>query len=184
MPRTLTVFAETFPLHAPFRISRGVKTAAEVVTVTIGQDGMTGRGEGVPYPRYGESIASAIAAIETMRGMIEQGLDRQELLESMPASAARNAVDCALWDLELQLTGSDLATALGLERPLHPIVTAMTISLDTPDNMARCRRRARRCAAAQGQGRPERSCHPARRRSRRRAQPANDRRSQRKLDDR
>jgi L-alanine-DL-glutamate epimerase-like enolase superfamily enzyme len=137
MPRTLTVFAETFPLHAPFRISRGVKTAAEVVTVTIGQDGMTGRGEGVPYPRYGESIASASAAIETMRGMIEQGLDRQQLLESMPASAARNAVDCALWDLELQLTGSDLATALGLERPLHPIVTAMTISLDTPDNMAR-----------------------------------------------
>ena len=137
MPRTLTVFAETFPLHAPFRISRGVKTAAEVVTVTIGQDGMTGRGEGVPYPRYGESVDSAIAAIETMRGMIEQGLDRQQLLESMPASAARNAVDCALWDLELQLAGSDLATALGLDRPLRPIVTAMTISLDTPDNMAR-----------------------------------------------
>lgn len=137
MPRTLTVFAETFPLHAPFRISRGVKTAAEVVTVTIGQDGMTGRGEGVPYPRYGESVASAIAAIETMRGMIEQGLDRQKLLASMPASAARNAADCALWDLELQLAGSDLATALNLDRPLRPIVTAMTISLDTPENMAR-----------------------------------------------
>ena len=137
MPRTLTVFAETFKLHAPFRISRGVKTAAEVVTVTIGQDGMTGRGEGVPYPRYGESVASAIAAIETMRGMIEQGLDRQKLLESMPASAARNAVDCALWDLELQLAGSDLSAALGLDRPLRPIVTAMTISLDTPENMAR-----------------------------------------------
>jgi L-alanine-DL-glutamate epimerase-like enolase superfamily enzyme len=137
MPRTLTVFAETFPLHAPFRISRGVKTAAEVVTVTIGQDGMTGRGEGVPYPRYGESVVSAIAAIETMRGMIEQGLDRQQLLESMPASAARNAVDCALWDLELQLAGSDLATALNLDCPLRPIVTAMTISLDTPENMAR-----------------------------------------------
>lgn len=137
MPRTLTVFAETFPLHTPFRISRGVKTAAEVVTVTIGQDGMTGRGEGVPYPRYGESVASAIAAIEAMRGMIEQGLDRPELLERMPASAARNAVDCALWDLELQLAGSDLATALDLDRPLRPIVTAMTISLDTPDNMAR-----------------------------------------------
>lgn len=137
MPRTLTVFAETFPLHTPFRISRGVKTAAEVVTVTIGQDGMTGRGEGVPYPRYGESVASAIAAIEAMRGMIEQGLDRQELLKRMPASAARNAVDCALWDLELQLAGSDLATALDLDRPLRPIVTAMTISLDMPDNMAR-----------------------------------------------
>jgi len=135
MPRTLTVFAETFPLHAPFRISRGVKTAAEVVTVTIGQDGMTGRGEGVPYPRYGESVESAIAAIETMRGMIEQGLDRHDLLRRMPASAARNAVDCALWDLELQLAGSDLAAALDLDRPLRPIVTAMTISLDTPDKM-------------------------------------------------
>lgn len=136
MPRTLTVFAETFALHTPFRISRGVKTAADLVTVTIGQDGLTGRGEGVPYPRYGESIASAIAAIETMRGMIEQGLDRHELLQRMPASAARNAVDCALWDLELQMAGSDLAVALDLERPLQPIVTAMTISLDTPDNMA------------------------------------------------
>lgn len=137
MPRTLTVFAETFPLHTPFRISRGVKTAAEVVTVTIGQDGMTGRGEGVPYPRYGESIASAIAAIEAMRGALEQGLGRQDLLARMPTSAARNAIDCALWDLELQLAGRDLATALDLDRPLRPIVTAMTISLDTPENMAR-----------------------------------------------
>ena len=137
MPRTLTVFAETFPLHAPFRISRGVKTTAEVVTVTIGQGGMTGRGEGVPYPRYGESIDSAIAAIEAMRGALEQGLGRQDLLQCMPASAARNAIDCALWDLELKLAGSDFASALDLGRPLRPIVTAMTIGLDTPDNMAR-----------------------------------------------
>ncbi len=137
MSRALTVFAETFKLRAPFRISRGVKTAAEVVTVTIGQEGLTGRGEGVPYPRYGESIASAIAAIETMRGAIEQGLDRKELLRRMPASAARNAVDCALWDLELQQARSNLAAAIDLGRPLRPIVTAMTISLDTADNMAR-----------------------------------------------
>ncbi|WP_428631115.1 N-acetyl-D-Glu racemase DgcA [Sphingopyxis sp.] len=136
MSRTLTVFGETFPLHAPFRISRGVKTAAEVVTVTIGQDGMTGRGEGVPYPRYGESVESAIAAIEAMRGALEQGLGRQELLQRMPASAARNAIDCALWDLELQLAGSNMAAVLDLEQPLRPIVTAMTISLDTPENMA------------------------------------------------
>jgi len=137
MQRTLTIVGETFSLSSPFRISRGVKTAAEVVTVAIAQDGAIGRGEGVPYPRYGESVESAIAAIEAMRGAIEQGLGRQNLLQRMPASAARNAVDCALWDLELQLAGSDFAAAFDLDRPLHPIVTAMTISLDTPDRMAR-----------------------------------------------
>lgn len=136
MQRTLTVAGETFPLSTPFRISRGVKTAAEVVTVAITRDGITGRGEGVPYPRYGESVESAIVAIEALREPLEQGLGRQELIERMPASAARNAVDCALWDLELRMAGSDIAAAFDLERPLRPIVTAMTISLDTPDRMA------------------------------------------------
>ena len=67
MERALTVVGETFPLNSPFRISRGIKTAAEVVTVTIARDGLTGRGEGVPYPRYGESVESAILAIEALR---------------------------------------------------------------------------------------------------------------------
>lgn len=137
MRRTLTVGGETLPLHTPFRIARGAKTAAEVVTVAIAEDGMTGRGECVPYPRYGESVESTIAAIEAMRFTIEQGWGRHELLHLMPAGAARNAIDCALWDLELQLAGSDIAAALDLERPLSPIATAMTISLDTPDRMAR-----------------------------------------------
>jgi L-alanine-DL-glutamate epimerase-like enolase superfamily enzyme len=136
MQRTLAVARETFPLSTPFRISRGVKTVAEVVTVAITQDGVTGRGEGVPYPRYGESVESAMLAIEAVRGAIEQGLGRQELRQLMPASAARNAVDCALWDLELRRGGNDLAAALDLQRPLRPIVTAMTIGLDTPERMA------------------------------------------------
>ena len=136
MNRTLTVAGEILPLHTPFRISRGVKTAAEVVTVAIAQDGVTGRGECVPYPRYGENAESTIATIEAARGAIERGAGRQELLQLMPAGAARNAVDCALWDLELRLAGSDFASALGLEKPLRPIVTAMTVSLDTPDRMA------------------------------------------------
>ena len=136
MQRTLSVIGETFPLSSPFRISRGVKTAAEVVTVAIAQDGVIGRGEGVPYPRYGESVESAVVAIEALREAIEQGLGRQDLLQKLPASAARNAVDCALWDLELQLAGRDFAAAFDLEQPLRPIVTAMTISLDTPDRMA------------------------------------------------
>jgi L-alanine-DL-glutamate epimerase-like enolase superfamily enzyme len=136
MNRTLTVSGEILPLHTPFRISRGVKTAAQVVTVTIAQDGITGRGECVPYPRYGENAESTILAIEAARGAIEHGISRQDLLELMPAGAARNAVDCALWDLELRLAKSDFATALGLEKPLRPIVTAMTVSLDAPDRMA------------------------------------------------
>jgi len=136
MARSLTTLGEILPLHTPFRISRGVKTAAQVVTVAIAQDGVTGRGECVPYPRYGENAESTILAIEAARGAIEAGTTRQELLGLMPAGAARNAVDCALWDLELRLAGSDIATALGLEKPLRPIVTAMTVSLDTPDSMA------------------------------------------------
>jgi len=136
MHRTLTVVGETFPLHTPFRISRGVRTAAEVVTVAIAQDGITGRGECVPYPRYGENAESTALAIEAVRGAIEQGAGRQEVMQLMPAGAARNAVDCALWDLELRLANSDLATSLGLEKPLRPIVTAMTVSLDAPDRMA------------------------------------------------
>ena len=136
MTRRLTVLGETLPLHTPFRISRGVKTAAEVVTVAIAQDGAIGRGECVPYPRYGESVESTIRAIEAGRDAIEHGVTRHELLDLMPAGAARNAVDCALWDLELRLAGSDIATAFGLEKPLRPIVTAMTVGLDTPDRMA------------------------------------------------
>lgn len=136
MRRSLTVAGETLPLHTPFRISRGTKTAAQVVTVALVQDGVTGRGECVPYPRYGEDEQSTIAAIEAARDAIERGATRHELLTIMPAGAARNAVDCALWDLELRLAGGDIAAALGLAKPLPPIVTAMTISLDTPDRMA------------------------------------------------
>lgn len=105
MPRTLSATADRFPLSRPFRIARGVKTVAEVVTVTIAEGGATGRGEGVPYPRYGESVAGALAAIEGARGAIEAGADRRALLELLPPGAARNAIDCALWDLEARLAG-------------------------------------------------------------------------------
>ena len=135
MSRTLTALGESFPLATPFRISRGVKTAADVVTVTLSQDGVTGRGECVPYPRYDESVAGSIAQIEAIRDALEEGAGRRELMELLPAGAARNAVDCALWDLELRLSGSDIATAMGLDKPLRPIATAMTVGLDTPDRM-------------------------------------------------
>jgi len=134
-PRTLSARHESLPLARPFRISRGVKTAADVVTVAIAQDGAVGRGEGVPYPRYGESVASALAAIEAQRSAIEAGVGREELLTLMPAGAARNAVDCALWDLEAQLAGKSVFAELGLAEPLPPIPTALTVGLDTPDAM-------------------------------------------------
>lgn len=135
MARTLTALGESFPLATPFRISRGVKTAADVVTVTLSEGGVIGRGECVPYPRYGESVESSIIEIEAIREALESGIDRSVLIDMLPAGAARNAVDCALWDLELRLSGSDIATAMGLARPLTPIATAMTVGLDTPDAM-------------------------------------------------
>jgi len=135
MQRQLSIRSEIFPLTTPFRISRGAKTAAEVVTVHITQHGVSGRGECVPYPRYDETVDSTIAAIERAREALLAGASRDDLLRLMPAGAARNAVDCALWDLDAKLAGADVATMLQLERPLRPIATAMTIGLDTPERM-------------------------------------------------
>ncbi len=132
--RTLSARSDSFPLVAPFRISRGVKTAADVITVEIGSDGHVGRGESVPYPRYGETIEGALAAIEGVRGALEAGAGRDEILTLMPPSAARNAVDCALWDLEARLAGKSVTTLLG-RPPVGPTPTALTISLDTPEAM-------------------------------------------------
>ena len=141
MSRTLHSEHERFPLNAPFRIARGVKTAADVVTVTLSEGGSVGRGEAVPYPRYGESVESALAAIESARSRIEAGGDRQALLQALPAGAARNALDCALWDLEARLAGRDVAEMIG-GQPLAPIVTALTIGIDTPAAMAAAARAA------------------------------------------
>lgn len=135
MFRTLAARSDAFKLSTPFRISRGVKTVADVVTVSISAEGVTGWGEGVPYPRYGESIEGALAEIEAARAAIEGGASREELLALMPAGAALNAVDCALWDLEAKLAGRSVTDMLGL-LPLGPTATAMTVSLDTPDAMA------------------------------------------------
>ncbi len=136
MTRSLTLQAEAFPLERPFRISRGIKTCAEVVTVTLSQGDLTGRGEGIPYPRYRESIGETIAAIEAQRGLLESGAGRTDLLAAMPPGAARNAVDCALWDLELRLAGSSIGAALGLADAAGPLATALTVGLDEPERMA------------------------------------------------
>lgn len=135
MSRTLRARADRFALSRPFRISRGVKTVAEVVTVEIEADGVTGRGEGVPYPRYGESIASALAEIDAARAALEGGANRTQLLALMRAGAARNAVDCALWDLEARTTGRSVAALIGAPAPVA-LPTALTVVIDTPAAMA------------------------------------------------
>ena len=136
MPRNLDAQHDRFPLTHPFRIARGVKTAADVITVTIREGDHVGRGEGVPYPRYGESVESALVAIDDIRPLIEGGADREQLLKAMPAGAARNAVDCALWDLESRQAGRSVAEMIGAPEPGR-IASALTIVIDTPEAMAR-----------------------------------------------
>lgn len=136
MHRTLSTRHDRFALSRPFRISRGVRTAADVVTVTLGEAGFEGCGEGVPYPRYGESVESVLAQIEAAQGALEGGAGREELLGIMPPGAARNAVDCALWDLEAKRAGLSVAALLGEPEPGR-IATALTVVIDTPEAMAR-----------------------------------------------
>ena len=139
MLRTVIARGEHFALATPFRTSRGTKTMADVVTVEIGAGGYVGRGEGVPYPHYGESLPAALAAIDQVRPALEAGIGRDEVQAVMPAGAARNAVDCALWDLEAKCTGRSVVAMLG-QAPIAPTVTAMTVGLDTPTVMAQAAR--------------------------------------------
>lgn len=136
MSRSLAAASQLFPLIRPFRISRGEKIAAEVVTVTIRDGDHAGSGEAVPYARYGETIPRALEQIEEVRPLIERGGSRTELLDALPAGAARNALDCALWDLEAKLSGRPVAASIG-GPALRPIASAMTIVIDTPEKMAR-----------------------------------------------
>ena len=135
MPRTLHARHDRFPLARPFRIARGTKTVADVITVKVTDGGHVGRGEGVPYPRYGESIELALAAIAGVRGAIEGGAGRPALLSLLPPGAARNAVDCALWDLEARQSGREVAAMLDAP-PVGRIASALTIGIDTPAAMA------------------------------------------------
>ncbi|MBB3560391.1 L-alanine-DL-glutamate epimerase-like enolase superfamily enzyme [Rhizobium sp. BK512] len=135
MPRNLDIQMNSFPIAGTFTISRGAKTSAEVITCTLTESGAKGWGECVPYRRYGESTESVMAQIEAARPLIEDGISRAGLLHAMPPGAARNAVDCALWDLEAKLSGRSVADRLDL-RKLKSLTTAYTISLGEPDVMA------------------------------------------------
>ncbi len=132
--RRLTVRHESWPLQRPFAISRGVKTAADVVIAEISQDGVMGWGECVPYPRYGETVDGVREQIHSFAVEIEDGADGERINDIMPAGAARNAVDCALWDLRAKLEKTSVADLLGIENP-RPEITAETIGIGTPDEM-------------------------------------------------
>jgi L-alanine-DL-glutamate epimerase-like enolase superfamily enzyme len=132
----LQVHRETWPIRGSFTISRGSKTAAEVVVVELEADGARGRGECVPYARYGETVEGVVAAVEGLRPALAQGLDRLGLQQVLPAGAARNALDCAFWDLEAKQAGHRVWQLLGLAAP-EPVTSAYTLSLDTAENMAR-----------------------------------------------
>ena len=126
----ITVTPETFRLAQVFTISRGSRTEARVLTVRVTRGGVTGRGECVPYARYGETPDSVTAQIEGL----PPDITRAALQEALPAGAARNAVDCALWDLEAKTTGRRVWDLAGLPEP-GPEITAYTLSLDTPQAM-------------------------------------------------
>ena len=133
--RKLDVTIDRFPIAGKFTIARGTRTEAVVVTATIAEDGAVGRGECVPYPRYGETVEGVAAAVEALKPRIEAGLTREALQTAMPAGAARNALDCALWDLDAKRSGIRAHVTAGVNR-WPPVTTAYTISLDTPDAMA------------------------------------------------
>ncbi len=134
--RKLTVRSESWPIAGRFTISRGSKTAADVVTITLEQDGAVGHGECVPYTRYGETIEGVIEALEQARKSIEDGAGRQDIAGLVQPKAGCNALDCALWDLEAKLSGTPAWRLAGL-KTMAPLTTAYTLSLDSVDEMAR-----------------------------------------------
>jgi L-alanine-DL-glutamate epimerase-like enolase superfamily enzyme len=135
MTRHLETTILTYPIAGVFTIARGSRTEAQVIVCSISYRGVTGRGECVPYRRYGETLASVEEEILAQRDFIADGGSRHELVKRMKPGAARNAIDCAFWDLESKLAGVPVARALGLDAP-KPLTTAYTISLDEPEVMA------------------------------------------------
>ncbi|GAB1380883.1 N-acetyl-D-Glu racemase DgcA [Pararhodobacter aggregans] len=126
----ISVTPQSFRLAEVFTISRGSRTEAKVLTVRIERDGLVGWGECVPYARYGETLESVADEIRSL----PEGIDRAALQGALPPGAARNAVDCALWDLEAKRAGKRVWQLAGLAAP-GPEITCFTLSLDTPEKM-------------------------------------------------
>jgi len=130
----LTVVEDVFPVAGTFTISRGSRTEIRVVTVTLSDDIHVGRGECVPYARYGETVDGVMEAIRGTANDLRDGLDRRGLQALLAPGAARNALDCAFWDLEAKRAGKPVWQLAGLSAP-QPIETAFTLSLGTPESM-------------------------------------------------
>jgi L-alanine-DL-glutamate epimerase-like enolase superfamily enzyme len=133
--RAVTVRAESWPIAGAFTISRGAKDAAEVMVVEIADGGARGRGECVPYARYGESVAAVLAQIAEAARALGGRLSRETLAQALPPGAARNALDCALWDYEAKTGSAPVHALAGLDTP-QPVMTAYTIGLGAPEDMA------------------------------------------------
>ncbi|MGO9237564.1 MAG: N-acetyl-D-Glu racemase DgcA [Methylocella sp.] len=138
----LTITVERFPILGKFVIARGAKTEAVVVVATIEDKGFRGRGESVPYARYGETVESVLTQIASVRAQIEAGADRGRLQSLLPPCAARNALDCALWDLDAKRCGVAAHVLAGVMPPA-PVTTAFTISAGSPAEMAAAAAKAR-----------------------------------------
>jgi L-alanine-DL-glutamate epimerase-like enolase superfamily enzyme len=138
---TLAVRVERWPIAGAFTISRGAKTEAAVVVAELSDGAYRGCGECVPYARYGETVDGVAAAIAALAPAIAQGLDRARLQSAMLPGAARNALDCAFWDLEAKRAGRPAHALAGLGAP-RPLTTAFTISLGSPDAMAQAAAKA------------------------------------------
>ena len=141
MTRRLTVRRESWPIAGTFTIARGSKTSAEVIVAEVEDGAHKGRGECVPYGRYGETLDGVAAALEDCAGDVAAGMSRADLQRRLPAGAARNALDCALWDLNAKRMGTPVAAQTGLP-PLTPRDTAFTLSLAAPAAMAAAARAA------------------------------------------
>src|ERR1700704_5095035 len=131
----LSARLERWPIAGAFTISRGAKTEAAVVVAELAQGPYRGRGECVPYARYDETPEVVAKAVAAMAPAIARGLDREALQQAMKPGAARCAIDCAFWDLAAKLTSKPVHALAGLPAP-RALVTAFTISLGTPEQMA------------------------------------------------
>ena len=134
-PQRLTVTRRAWPLARPIVTADGVETTVEVVVAEISDVESRGRGEGVPLRRFGESVDSVVAALDAIKGAVFSGLNRNTLQQALPPGAARNALDCAFWDIDAKRAYRSVAELAGLGA-VPPLMTAFTLDFDTPAKMA------------------------------------------------